>query len=167
MIGAFIQLNTTSRRGNAYPLGYVICENGCWEWVGARYKGYGRYQKTGAHRFVYELLRGPIAPHLTIDHLCRNPACVNPDHMEPVTHRENTMRGVNQAAILAKMTHCKRGHPLTGDNVIRQRIMGRRCRACKILYDAQHPEHSRYRYRPWCAKCGKKYAHGCPTHLKT
>jgi hypothetical protein len=69
----------------------------CWLWMGARTRGYGRFEVDGkgmaVHRFAYELLIGPVPEGLQIDHLCRNRPCVNPAHLEPVTNRENTMRG--------------------------------------------------------------------------
>lgn len=76
--------------------------DGCWEWTGARQPD-GRYdygmfwdgtRAVRAHRFAYELLVGPIPVGLELDHLCRNPPCVNPAHLEPVTHAENIRRGV-------------------------------------------------------------------------
>lgn len=98
----------------------------CWHWKGYRNdKGYGRLNHTLAHRLVYELLRGPIPPGLTLDHLCRNKSCVNPDHLEPVTSVVNAMRGIGPAAVNARKTHCKRGHPFQNDQ------RGRRhCRTC-------------------------------------
>lgn len=73
-------------------------ETACWLWQGEMNRnGYGRVWVNGkrlmAHRVVYESLRGPIGEGLLLDHLCRNRACCNPDHLEPVTHRENTLRG--------------------------------------------------------------------------
>lgn len=70
----------------------------CWLWMGAKWKGYGQFgvqQSPGvwplrkAHRVAYELIVGPIPDGMQLDHLCRNPSCVNPDHLEPVTNREN------------------------------------------------------------------------------
>lgn len=74
----------------------------CWEWIGASHEaGYGRFNSAGritpAHRWAYEHLVGPIGDGLHLDHLCRNPPCVNPDHLEPVTPKENTMRGYGAA----------------------------------------------------------------------
>lgn len=73
----------------------------CWIWIGAKTNGYGAFNDGSrivrAHRWAYEALVGELDPSLHIDHLCRNPSCVNPDHLEPVTPRENTMRGYGQA----------------------------------------------------------------------
>jgi len=70
--------------------------SGCWLWLGARSQGYGRYTPLGtqgqAHRVIYEMCRGPIPEGLEVDHLCRNHSCVNPAHLEPVTHQENQRR---------------------------------------------------------------------------
>src|SRR6266478_6123799 len=102
--------------------------SGCWLWVGivskgpGRGKGYGRFWLGGrrggprrnvmAHRFMYEQLVGAIPRGLQLDHLCRVPGCVNPAHLEPVTARENLMRGNTRAAANARKTICLRGHPL-------------------------------------------------------
>lgn len=76
MIGVFIQMNQRSRRGKAQPIGYIICENGCWEWVGCLNScGYGSLFRDGrvvdAHRFVYEAQRGKVPAELELDHRCR------------------------------------------------------------------------------------------------
>lgn len=101
---------------------------GCWEWIGAKgADGYGKFAIEGfisAHRAAYTLLVGPIPDGLEIDHLCRNRACVNPDHLEPVSRSENIRRGV------AGRTHCRRGHAFTPENT-RLGPDGRRCRACQ------------------------------------
>ena len=98
----------------------------CWLWRASRDRsGYGRFKAAtgvvGAHRVAYELLVGPIPDGLTLDHLCRVRHCVNPEHLEPVTHRENTLRGTGPTAENARKTHCLRGHALTH---------GRRCMTC-------------------------------------
>lgn len=79
----------------------VDASGDCWEWTGARNpEGYGRIgagrrgsATLHAHRVAWELLVGPVPAHLELDHLCRNPRCVNPDHLEPVSRTENIRRG--------------------------------------------------------------------------
>ena len=80
---------------------------------------------------AYELLVGPILAGLELDHLCRNHTCVNPSHLEPVTHKVNVLRGAGVAATKAAQTSCVRGHLLNQDNT-RVRVGGRRnCIACE------------------------------------
>lgn len=111
----------------------------CWLWVGATVRGYGEFYFKGrqlkAHRFAYELLVGPIPEGLTIDHLCRNRSCINPSHMEPVTIQENLRRGISPSAVNARKTHCLRGHPLKGQNLLVNNGH-RHCRQCKKEQDS-------------------------------
>lgn len=101
-------------------------DSGCWTWLG--YKdphGYGSAAIGGkmyrAHRILYTLVKGKIPDGLHLDHLCRNPSCVNPDHLEPVTAKENTARGTWHDGVMAMhqaRTHCKNGHEFTPENTI-------------------------------------------------
>ena len=111
--------------------------SGCWLWTAAVLPdGYaalwnGR-RMAKAHRVIYELLRGPVPVGLDLDHLCRVRCCVNPDHLEPVTRRENIRRGVGPVAAHMAKTHCIYGHPFSGSNLIvySSKPHHRRCRIC-------------------------------------
>jgi hypothetical protein len=83
-----------------------------------------------AHRFVYEQLGGLIPPGLQLDHRCRLRACVNPAHLEPVTARENLLRGATVTAANAAKTHCHAGHVFDDENTYR-RGEWRYCRPCR------------------------------------
>jgi HNH endonuclease len=112
--------------------------SGCWLWFGAQIsEGYGQLvvdgKRAGAHRLAHERWVGPIPCGFVIDHLCRNPSCVNPEHLEAVTTRENLLRGVGPSAQNAVKTHCLRGHELAGAN-IRETKKGRICRECERSY---------------------------------
>ena len=110
--------------------------SGCFIWIATlKGNGYGSLGHKGknvlAHRHAYELRRGPIPEGLTIDHLCRLPCCVNPDHMEVVTMVENLRRSRSPWANNARKTHCINGHPLSGDNLYISPRRTRDCRACR------------------------------------
>lgn len=104
----------------------IIYEDGCWTWDGQLKDGYGKYSHKGktyaAHRWAYQQLVGPIPTGLQLDHLCRNPPCVRPDHLEPVTSRENVLRG--------QLHTCP--HPRTPQNgYIKQKDGRWVCRECR------------------------------------
>ncbi len=109
---------------------------GCWLWTGNTKHGYGYFYGTAAqknvraHRFAYEQSIGPIPKGLTIDHLCRNRICVNPNHLEIVTNRVNVLRGVGETAINARKTICIHGHLLRDHNLYITPNGRRQCRIC-------------------------------------
>jgi hypothetical protein len=124
--------------------------SGCWIWQGASTSGgYGviRFRRTPGergtynaptHRVSYLIHVGPIPEGLVLDHLCRVRLCCNPDHLEPVTNRENILRGVSPSARNAHMTHCDYGHPLAGANLYIKPGRGdRACLVCKRIDDRE------------------------------
>jgi hypothetical protein len=108
----------------------------CWLWTAARdRKGYGHFGLTSrktvlAHRYAYQALVGEIPQGLELDHLCRNPPCINPAHLEPVTSRINALRGFGQGGLNARKTHCPQGHEYDTENTGRDRNGNRYCRTC-------------------------------------
>lgn len=119
---------------------FTVAADGCWVWTAATVKGYGHLRVQGrdwyAHRFSYEQAVGPIPDGLQIDHLCQNKLCVNPDHLEPVTARENMLRGDTLAAENAAKAHCKNGHEFTPENTyVTPGTPWRSCRTCRREID--------------------------------
>ena len=107
----------------------------CWPWKGRLTEnGYARYQfgsgrTVAAHRVAYALLRGPIPSGMTLDHLCRVRHCVNPAHLEPVTMKENILRGNGLAATLARRKECPKGHGPFFWSEVQGRRLCKRCKA--------------------------------------
>lgn len=142
--------------------GNILCDQAthCWEWQGNKRKGYGRFwngsRLVPAHRVSYELLVGPLPESLVPDHLCRNPGCVNPSHLEPVTRSENQQRGLQGKLYV----ECKRGHQISTTN-------GRRkCLICDRAAKRNHKQ--RKREKGLCYDCTKPAVIGrtlCETHL--
>ena len=112
-------------------------ENGCWIWDKPRRDGYGQFFGA-AHRWSYEYHIGPIPDGLHIDHLCRNRACVNPWHLEPVPLIENVMRGHGFYAQNARKTHCIRGHEFSPENTYVTPNGRRQCRKCLAMHQSRN-----------------------------
>lgn len=117
----------------------VLKSEGCWMWAGAKGgRGYGHIgdqgKVRGAHRVAYEFAKGPIPKGLTIDHLCRQRDCCNPDHLEAVTNKVNILRGVGTGAKNARKAHCERGHRFSIENTYTPSKGGRGCRECRREY---------------------------------
>lgn len=119
---------------------------GCWFWTGSLNTcGYGQIYIDGrmphAHRAAYEAVYGKVPPGLELDHLCRVRSCVNPDHLEAVTHRTNVLRGESVSARCAAITHCPVGHPYAGENLYTRTSDGARlCRQCHRDRYVPHPK---------------------------
>jgi hypothetical protein len=118
----------------------VDASGDCWEWTAANIDGYGAVGRGSreagtmqAHRAVWELLVGPIEDGLQLDHLCRNHACVNPDHLEPVTDEENKRRGYSIAVLHSLRDTCGFGHPKDGITRRKDGTSHRYCKTCARL----------------------------------
>jgi hypothetical protein len=125
----------------------------CWLWTAGtfgRNGEYGQFYLTGgrksipAHVWSYTHVVGPILPGLVIDHLCRNKLCVRPDHLEPVTHQINILRGQGLAAKQSKQTHCLRGHSLSDAFILSRNR--RDCRQCRKLRNEKRTSEYRRQY---------------------
>jgi hypothetical protein len=121
----------------------------CWLWTASCFKdGYGQFyprhgEPKGAHIWLWEQTNGPVPESKELDHLCRVRKCVRPDHLEPVSHRENTLRGTGPTAKNARKTKCQNGHPLSGDNLITNDKGERSCRICRDEYERDYRDSKR------------------------
>lgn len=133
-------------------------ESGCLRWTGALSpKGYGSISVHGraraVHRVAHEVWVGPIPDGLEIDHVhargCRYRDCIEPDHLEAITHAENLSRRTKPTRV--RGTHCKRGHRYTEANTYwRVDAEGYRFRRCRICVQAEQSA------RRACSHCGKQ-----------
>lgn len=128
---------------------HVDTNGDCWNWTGCLDKdGYGQFKVEGsvrrAHRVAYSVANGPIPDGLVIDHLCRNRACVNADHLEPVTNLENIKRGDGAGGGPGRppATACKYGHEFTAENSMPVKN-GKRCRTCHRAYHRDYQANRR------------------------
>jgi hypothetical protein len=121
--------------------------NDCWRWIGGMFEetGYGKFYVDRyphyAHRWVYRRLVGTIPESLELDHLCRHRWCVNPAHLQPVTHRVNVIRGdaaQSNKRRAAERTHCRSGHELTPENTYHNPGGYRACRICLRAGSLRH-----------------------------
>lgn len=124
---------TAPRKGLINPIPDPI--TGCHNWPGTvNGRGYGLLNRGGrsmsAHRWYWIQANGPILKGLVLDHLCRNPRCCNPEHLEAVDHRTNVLRGISPAIITHNTNMCQRGHKLTPENTMVRKCGTRQCRAC-------------------------------------
>ena len=126
-------------------------EDGCWVWTAdLDVGGYGRFWwdadvgVVATHIVCWTLLKGRIPPDAVLDHLCKNRACCRPEHLQPITQRENTMRGAGITAQNARLQSCRKGHPFTPENTYRPPgTNSRQCRECMRAatrrFHASHP----------------------------
>lgn len=141
---------------------YVVRPDGCWEWTGAPGShGYGEFGVGGnryrvldlAHRWAWLLYRGALPTGCDIHHTCSNRRCVNPDHLEALSHREHASRhgkergkNIKIAIVAREKTHCIRGHPFAGDNLRIARNGGRCCRQCARDHAREHYHRNKHKH---------------------
>ena len=121
-------------------------KSSCWRWLGRKSdKGYGSFHLRGrnyvAHRISYTHFKGAITPGLTIDHVCRNKECTNPSHLRELTNKQNILAGTGVTANNARKTHCPKGHPYSGKNLMVKQYANsmpvRRCLECQRIHSRQ------------------------------
>jgi len=126
----------------------------CWEWRTAESGHYGEAPRAYrgisrlAHRVSYTILVGPIPVGLVLDHICRNPRCVNPDHLEPVTQGTNFRRGYHRSAVAHRGGVCVAGHLMTPENTM---VRGRKktCRECNRQWQREYRQKNLERVRAY------------------
>jgi hypothetical protein len=126
---------------------YIDQSGDCWIWTGSKMPRarcpYGMFciergRPGMVHKWLYEYVYGPVAHGMELDHLCRQSLCVNPTHLEPVSHRENVRRG----ASMIKRSHCKRGHSFSLSNTLLYASPSggqrQQCRECNSIRRQRH-----------------------------
>lgn len=132
-------------RSDRFRAKYRVEDSGCWTWLAASVPpyGYGVFWSGGprgvgrqvyAHRWIYEQRSGPIPDGYQIDHLCRNPRCVNVEHLEAVPPKVNNARSESSSAKKGRQDACGRGHPFDAENTIRTKGGRRRCHTCLLAW---------------------------------
>lgn len=128
-------------------------EGGCWLWIAScGYNGYGQFfpvkgTRVYAHRFSYEIHKGEIPDNREVDHICNQRACVNPEHLRLLTHRENCRRGTAGQKCkerFQKITHCPHGHEYTPENTAwwkQGELKARRCKTCEGIRGRERRKH--------------------------
>jgi len=146
-------------------------ETWCWDWVGTTLqRGYGHFSIKRkiwrSHRLSFAIHKGELIEGLTLDHLCRNRACCNPEHLEQVTSKVNILRGESVSAKNAKKTHCPQGHEYDEQNTYVSPTNGRSCRKCFAIshYKSYHKDIEKS--RATMRRRGKEYRQKYPERIK-
>ncbi len=143
----------------------------CWNWTATKSKrGYGYANVDGrsyrAHRLSYMIFVGEIPDGLVLDHICNNPSCVNPAHLEAKTQRANILRGTSPTASNHRKQTCKRGHPLDSTNLMQRADGNRNCLICQTER-ARLGRVNPWRKQPITCKCGRQiFPKGMTSHRR-
>ena len=131
----------------------------CWVWVGScggytDRNNYGRFwykeHNVSAHRFSYQFIsKKQIPDGYEIDHLCKNTRCVNPEHLQPLPHSENSNHSDNPMALNSRKTHCINGHELSGENLYIKKNGNRLCYACNKIRTKKYREENKDQMKKW------------------